>query len=104
MRKVTFYIDDTQYYHNLYDITDEQHRKTFKDITTFKAIYALYGDTKTAVRFTLTDYDGKKLDINKLNAYITGIILNDCLNYFSTENSNPDKYPCGVVKIEETEK
>lgn len=104
MRKVTFYIDDLEYFRIAYKLTKEQFNEMFSDITSFRVIYTLYGEGKNADRFTLTDYDGNKVNRNSLNGYERGVVLNDCQAYFVGGKYHLDgTEPCGVVKIEEEE-
>lgn len=52
----------------------------------------------------MTDYNGNKIDINTLNGYQKGIILNDCYAYFEGgQYQNGATELCGVINIEETE-
>lgn len=48
--------------------------------------------------------DGNKININDLNGYEKGVVLNDCYTYFvgGKYHSNAD-HPCGVVEIIEEE-
>lgn len=52
----------------------------------------------------MTDYDGNKININDLNGYEKGVVLNDCYAYFVGGKYcfDSDK-PCGVVDIVEEE-
>lgn len=55
-------------------------------------------------RYELTDYDGNRIDINSLNGYEKGVILNDCYAYFVGRKYHSDaKEPFGVVEIVEEE-
>jgi len=102
MRKVTFYIDDLKWFRKSYNLTDKQMEDFFSDTSSFKVIYTLYGDGNNADRYVLTDYDGNKVDINSLNGYQKGVILNDCWAYFTGgKYCNDGKEPCGVMRIEE---
>ena len=55
-------------------------------------------------RYELTDHDGNKIDIDDLNGYEKGVILNDCHTYFTGGkfHSGVDN-PFGVVEITEEE-
>ena len=102
MRKVTFYIDDVEFFRKFYNLTDEQMKKLFSDNDSFKAIYTLYGNEDLPDRYELTDYDGNRIDRNTLNGFQKGVILNDCWAYYSGgKYCNDEKEPCGVIKIKE---
>lgn len=101
MRKVTFYIDDIAYMAKLYGLTQQQAEEMFREGTKFVAIYTLYGD-KQPDRFDLTDRDGNKMNINALNGFQRGIVLNDCMAYFNGGKYSFDgKEPFGVISIVE---
>ena len=107
MRKVIFKIDDKEYFRKYFErqnCTEEQIEKILKGIKNFKAIYTLYGEEKQVDRYELTDYDGNKIDINDLNGYEKGVVLNDCYAYFvgGKYHSNASQ-PYGVVEIVEEE-
>lgn len=107
MRKVTFYIDDAKYFKCLFkkenpNLTDEEIDSILSGQNPFRVIYSLFGDEKTIDHYELTDYGGKKLNINDLNGYQRGIILCDCMAYFTGGKfHNNNDYPCGVIRIEE---
>lgn len=48
--------------------------------------------------------NGNKITLDSLNGYQKGVVLNDCMAYFTggTYHKNSDE-PCGVIKIEEKE-
>lgn len=107
MRKVIFKIDDKEYFKRdlkRQNCTEEQTEDILKELNNFKAIYTLYGNKKQVDRYELTDYDGNKININDLNGYEKGVVLNDCYAYFVGEKYcfDSDK-PCGVVGILEEE-
>lgn len=107
MRKVIFKIDDQEYFRKEFEkegCTESQTEDILKELKNFKAIYTLYGEEKQVDRYELTDYDGNQININDLNGYEKGVILNDCYAYFvgGKYHSNADK-PCGVVGIIEEE-
>lgn len=102
MRKVTFYIDDLEYFRKAYNLTDEQMKNIFPDKDSFKIIYTVFGEGRYIDRSILTDYNGQKIDRNTLNGFQRGIILNDCLAYFEGGRyANNANEPCGVVRIVE---
>ena len=102
MRKVTFYIDDLAFFRKSYNMTDRQIKDIFQN-DSFKVIYTLYGDNNEVDHYTLTDYDGNKVDYNSLNGYQRGVVLNDCYAYFvgGKYHSNAEE-PCGVMQIGES--
>lgn len=102
MRKVTFYIDDLEWFRKFYNLTDKQMEDFFSDVSSFKVIYTLYGEKNNIDHYALTDYDGNKVDLFSLNGYQRGVILNDCMAYFNGgKYFNDGKEPCGVMRIEE---
>lgn len=105
MRKVIFTIDGLAWMQKYYNLTDEQMKNIFANQESFKAIYTLYGEGKNVDRYTLTDYDGNKVNLNGLNGYQRGVVLNDCMAYFNggKYHSNGTE-PCGVVDIQDMEK
>ena len=104
MRKVTFYIDDLEWFRKYYNLTDKQMEDLFSNSSSFRVIYTLYGDEKNVEHYTLTDYDGNKICINSLNGFQGGVVLSDCWAYFTgSKYSNGGKEPCGVIRIEEEE-
>lgn len=107
MRKVIFKIDDKEYFRRdlkRQNCTESQIEDILKELKNFKAIYTLYGNEKQVDRYELTDQDGNKININDLNGYEKGVVLNDCYAYFvgGKYHSNTD-HPCGVVGILEEE-
>lgn len=102
MRKVIFTIDDLAWFKRFYNFTEEQKQDIFCDKESFKVIYTLYGEGKCIDRYTLTDYDGNKVNLNDLNGYQIGVVLNDCMAYFTGGKYHSDtKEPCGVVDIQD---
>lgn len=107
MRKVTFYIDDAKYFKCLFkkenpNLTDEQIDNILGRQKSFQVIYSIFGDGIAIDHFELKDYDGKKININDLNSYQRGVVLCDCIAYFTGGkfHFNNDQ-PCGVIRIEE---
>lgn len=101
MRKIIFKIDDEEFFKNEYknELTEEQWEGFFKGLNPFKAIYTLIGENQPD-RYELTDYNGNKLNYNDLNGYQRGVVLNDCMAYFTGGKyyNDVDK-PCGVIEI-----
>lgn len=102
MKKVIFKIDDLAFFKKHYNFTDEQMQGLFGVKESFKVIYTLIGEGKSINKYELTDYAGNKININDLNGYEKGVVLNDCYAYFigGKYHSNAG-VPCGVVDIEE---
>ena len=105
MRKVTFIIDDEQYFRNEFkrqnpQLTENQIDDILSDIVSFKAVLTLYGEGKSLDRYELTDENGNQMNINNLNGYQKGVIINDCYAYFERKSYfNNSEQPCGVIKI-----
>ena len=105
MRKVIFTIDDLEYFKRSNNLTEEQLQDIFGDKESFKVIYTLYGEGNCIDRYTLTDYDGNKVNLNDLNGYQRGVVLNDCVAYFNGGKYHENETePCGVVDIQDMEK
>ena len=105
MRKVTFIIDDNQYFKNDFkrqnpQLTENQIDDILSDTEAFKAIFTLYGEGKNINRYELTDENGNQTNINDLNGYQKGVIINDCYAYFEGKSYfNNSEQPCGVIQI-----
>lgn len=105
MRKVIFKIDDKEYFRRELEkenVPNDIKEEILNSVKGFKSIYTLYGNKKQVDRYELTDYDGNKININDLNGYERGVVLNDCYAYFVGRkyHSNASQ-PCGVVEIVE---
>ena len=102
MRKITFAIDDYNYFKNLFynrfpESPKEDIEKALAGLNScFKATFILTGD-KFPDQYKLFDENGEKMNINDLNGYQKGIVINDCYRYFEGKI----KEPCGVVKIKD---
>ena len=105
MRKVTFIIDDKQYFRNDLkcqnpQLTENQIDYIVSDVISFKAVLTLYGEGKSINRYELTDENENQMKINDLNGYQKGVIINDCYAYFEGKSYfNNNEQPCGVIKI-----
>lgn len=108
MRKVIFTIDDLEYFKRMLqkqEVTEEAQKDILDNLNQFKVIYTLYGEGKNVDRYTLTDFDGNKVNLNDLNGYQKGVVLNDCMAYFNGGKYHGNKTePCGVVNIQDMEK
>lgn len=107
MRKVIFKIDDKEYFRRELEkenVPNDIKEEILNSVNGFKSIYTLYGNEKQVDRYELTDQDGNKININDLNGYEKGVVLNDCYAYFTggKYHSNASQ-PCGVVGILEEE-
>lgn len=103
MRIVIFKIDDQAWMQNAYNMTNEQTTHIFDNVKPFRVIYTIIGEKTNADRYTLTDYEGNKLNINDMNGYQKGAILNDCMAYFcGTKPQNEDI--SGVIELQDMEK
>lgn len=104
MRKVVFYIDDLCYFRKEFNLTETQTNDIFNGEDSFKVIYTLYGEEKVINNYELTDYNGNRISLNTLNGYQRGVVLNDCMAYFTGGKYQfKTEKPTGVIKIEETE-
>lgn len=107
MRKITFIINDYEYFKRLYKehTTPEQLGKILEGVQPFKGIFTVCGSTEshTPDRYTLTTEDGEKLNINDLNGYQKGCVIGDCYRYFEGKRDFEGGTPCGVIEIKETE-
>ena len=107
MRKVTFKIDDKEYFKKELEkenVPNDIKEEILNSVKSFKSIYTLYGNRNQPDRYELTDYEGNKISINDLNGYEKGVVLNDCYAYFTgREYHSNASQPCGVVGILEEE-
>lgn len=105
MRKITFTINDLEWFRKYYKMSELQFNDIFGNEEPFKCIYVLYGEKKECPdRYELTDLNGNKININDLNGYQKGVVLNDCWAYFTGGKYHSDtEEPCGVVNIKEEE-
>ena len=99
MRKVIFKIDDKEYFRRELEkenVPNDIKEEILNSVKGFKSIYTLYGNEKQVDRY--------ELNINDLNGYEKGVVLNDCYAYFTggKYHSNASQ-PCGVVWILEEE-
>lgn len=102
MRKVTFMIDDYNYFKNLFysrfsESPKEDIEKALSGLSScFKATFILTGE-EFPDQYELLSENGEKMNINDLNGYQKGIVINDCYRYFEGKI----KEPCGVVEIKD---
>lgn len=73
MRKVTFTIDDLEYFKRKFSFTDRQMDEFFGDSESFMAIYTLVGEGNHPDKYELTDYNGNKISLEALNGYQKGV-------------------------------
>lgn len=107
MRKVTFEIDDKAFFKKSFmeesGMTEEKAESILADIDSFICTYSLIGGCMPD-RYELTDRNGQEMNINDLNGYQKGVVLNDCYAYYVGGKYHGDaKEPCGVIRITETE-
>lgn len=109
MRKVIFEINDREYFKKTFIEEEGLTENAANDLISgmgdsFIAIFTLVGKDTTIDRYELTDKNGKKININSLNGYQKGVVLNDCYAYFEGRKyQNNGNKPCGVINIIETE-
>lgn len=106
MRRVTFYIDDNEFFRKELieknGLTPKQAEEIVADLKSFVAVYILIGKGNTPDRYELYDGKGNKLSINDVNNYEKGVILNDCMSYFEGRKYEfGEDRPQGVIKIVE---
>lgn len=102
MRKVTYIIDDLEYFRELYKGVDNL-EEILKAITPFRCEYTLIGDEYER-KYLLLDAEGNKLNINDLNGYQKGVVLADCQRHFQRKPlESATGMPTGCVKIVEVE-
>lgn len=100
MRKVIFKIDDIEWFRRFYEVPEEDFKKVFEGKESFKVIFTLYGNGKTVDRHELTDFNGNKKNINDLNGYEKGVILNDCYAYFEGRKYHSEaRIPGGMIEV-----
>lgn len=100
MRKVIFKIDDIEWFRRFYEVSEEDFKKVFEGKESFKVIFTLYGNGKTVDRHELTDFNGNKKNINDLNGYEKGVILNDCYAYFEGRKYHSEaRIPGGMIEV-----
>ena len=104
MRKVTFVIDDIEYFKHEWNLSDENVVEIFGDTESFKVIYTIIGNGNNPDRYELSDFEGNKINLRGLNGYQRGVVLSDCMAYFiDGKCHNGSNRPHGVIKIEEKE-
>lgn len=103
MRKVIFTINDDLYLRDDLKrqnpkITQEQIDNIMVNLPCFRAVFTLYGSERShlADHYELLTESGET-NVNKLNGYQRGIVINECYQYFEGKINNP----FGVIKIEE---
>lgn len=105
MKKITFIINDYEYFKKLYEkqTTPEHLEKILEDVQPFKAVFTVYGrpENHTPDRYALTTENRENLNINDLNGYQKGCVIGDCYRYFEGKRDFEGGTPCGVVEIKE---
>lgn len=103
MRKVIFTINDLEWFKRCYNLSDDMLKSLSEERNAFKCMFTLIGEGTTIDRYTLTDGVGNKLNINDLNGFEKGVIINDCYAYFEGRSySDESARPCGIIDIHET--
>lgn len=102
MRKITFEIDDINWFKKFFKASEKDlFEKLYQNAKPFKVTYSLMGD-KSPDRYELYDDLGIKMNVNDLNGYQRGTILNQCYDYFVGRQINISDM-CGVINITEIE-
>lgn len=100
MRKVTYVIDDYEYFKNLYMGVDNL-EDILNAVAPFRCRYTLIGEDYER-KYLLEDMDGNNLNISSLNGYQKGIVLCDCQRHFQGKPlESGGELPTGCIKIEE---
>lgn len=101
MRKVTYTIDDLEYFRELYKGVDNL-EEILGCITPFRCEYTLIAE-EYGERYLLL-VDGQETNINELNGYQRGVVLADCQRHFHRKPLDGGReMPTGCVNIEEVE-
>lgn len=102
MEKVSYKIDIVKYLVDLAirenpGVDPEKIKKTIGSGDEWKVVYSLFGVRGSFPnRYTLTDYDGNRIDITTINNFQHSI-LGDCFNNFWNPKKFPD--PLGAIEI-----
>ena len=75
-----------RFFKRKFNLPDKQMTEIFGDKESFKVIYMITSDGRNPDKYELTDYDGNKIPLDSLNGYQKGVVLNDCMAYFSCKN------------------
>ena len=107
MRKVTFYINDNEYFYKELTekegVSSEKAKEIISGLNNFVATYSIIGNGTTADRYELYNAEGAAININDVNNYEKGVILNSCMAYFEgRKDDHGEDYPQGVIEIKET--
>ena len=94
MRKVKYHINDLEWMKQHYKMSGKEFSSIFDGQIPFQAVYSLIGE-QNSNKYVLLDIEGNRLNINNLNGYEKGVILNDCNNHFLGKTS----VPRGAVSI-----
>lgn len=105
MRKVTFTINDHEFFRRHFNFSDDEMMTLYGDEPGFRAKYTLISrpdNDRMIDRYELTDLDGNKMDLSTLNPYQLGVILADCKHFFEEQRPfiGNGKQPTGVVRID----
>lgn len=102
MRKVIFHINDYEYFRRLFygrfpEASEKQIEESLSHLSLpFKGIFILKGNSYPEY-YELYGESGEKLNMDSLNGYQKGIVINDCYRYYEGKLEKP----CGVVEIKE---
>lgn len=92
MRKITYIIDDEKGFNKILN------GKKYDIETYTKLIYTLTQE-KSDIIYTLTDFNGKQLNINSLNGY-QQMFTNECFQAFTRDRKISDEY-ADFIEIKE---
>ena len=100
MRKVTYIIDDLEYFKKLYE-GENNLEEILNAINPFRCEYTLIGEEYESEYLSM-DAEGNKLNIDDLNGYQKGVVLADCQRHFQGKPlDSGGKMPTGCIMIKE---
>ena len=100
MKKVTYTIDECEYFRMFYELDKDALKSLFENTQPpLRCKYTLIEDCN-GDRYFLTDPEGNAMNINDLNGYQRGVVLSECYNHFHGMPFGDDDMPTGCIKIE----
>lgn len=103
MKKITYVIDEYEYFRMFYELDDEGLKGLFEyTLPPLRCKYTLIEDNN-GERYFLTDPDGNAMNINDLDGYQRDVILSECYNHFHGMPFGDDDMPTGCIQIEDDE-
>lgn len=100
-KKIKYIIDDLEYFRR--ELSKQCKPEEVETIInsmgkpSFKAVYTLFGiGDNFPDRYELTNENGDKININDLNGYQKGVVLNDCFRHYMGDIT---EMPTGCIEI-----